>query len=159
MARVTLGVESLHVELIRTRITCHTEDVLLCRAAPDSWDRASAELSWAVWASEPQLSQTRSGAATSRVRRHQHQAGRPAPHTPREIRGRRRERGTGTSLMMWRDNTNHLYPATIQIISDIRRIIGSVSGFWQQPSVHIWANRNHLYRNQILCCIKISICN
>ena len=53
---------------------------------------------------------------------------RPAPGAPqaagarqRRIRhgksGKRGTVGTGTSLIMWTDNTNNLYPSTIQIIS------------------------------------------
>ena len=53
---------------------------------------------------------------------------RPAPGAPQAARARQRrirhgksgKRGTvetGTSLIMWTDNTNNLYPSTIQIIS------------------------------------------
>ena len=98
---------SSHVGLIRTGITRHTEDVpllahrvrALAGARAGEWERPEAPR-----AAGP---------------------GGPAPHTPREIRGKK---GTGTSLIMWTDNTNNFYPSTIQIISSgpghVREIIG-----------------------------------
>ena len=120
---------SSHVGLIRTGITRHTEDVpllahrvrALAGARAGEWERPEAPR-----AAGP---------------------GRPAPHTPREIRGKK---GTGTSLIMWTDNTNNFYPSTIQIISSgpghVRgnnwlwfRFAGSAtSDSTSQPSFLIW---------------------